>query len=301
MNNEPALSVTGKGIRRPWSSIIPVSIVDSFYFTFYFSGPLSRFEPSTMCVFLAHVPGSLWSKSLAWIQLFRLPDGAHVSLLCFEHLGLQHLLLSSSLPPFLIWQHNHLPLSSLFLPHHSNPQPKTTSPLQPKTQHATVKRFWQRTLWKKLWLSSLRLWERERLGHQLPNWLNFGNYASSGNRNTLSMAFHYHSHNHHVYFSSFWSSNHGRQRQGRLLWFFFLNCKRNYSLQVFAYTCQKVPLRHSKLRHLNSECRTSHVEDRNQYCITMPRSWVRQVGRRDDSSASGPSSPCVCRVTHKCN
>ena len=51
----------------------------------------------------------------------------------------------------------------------------------------------------------------------------------------------------------------------------FLNCKRNSPLQVFASTSQKVPLRHSKLCHLNSERRTIHVEDRHQYCMTTPR------------------------------
>lgn len=69
------------------------------------------------------------------------------------------------------------------------------------------------------------------------------------------------------------------------------------TLQVFAYTCQKVPLRHSKLCYLNSECRTIHVEDRNQDCIAIPRLRVRQVGRYYDSSAPGPLSPRACRVT----
>lgn len=78
-------------------------------------------------------------------------------------------------------------------------------------------------------------------------------------------------------------------------------CKGYFSLQVFAYTRQKVPLRHSKLCHLNSECTTIHVKDGNQYCITIPGLWVRQVGQCDDSRTRGPSSPRVWRVTHKRN
>lgn len=144
-----------------------------------------------------------------------------------------------------------------------------------------------------LWLCSLRSCFRERTGYPLGDKLHFRNYKSSPTRNTCPTALHYHSHNRPI-FSAMGSSNHTRQRQ-RSLPFFFPSIVK--TLQVFAYTCQKVPLRHSKLCHLNSECRTIHVEDRNQDCIAIPRLRVRQVGQYDDSSAPGPSSPPrACRV-----
>lgn len=49
--------------------------------------PLSRFEPTTMCVFLAHAPHSFWSKSLAWILLFSWLDWAHVPGYVLNFLG----------------------------------------------------------------------------------------------------------------------------------------------------------------------------------------------------------------------
>lgn len=78
-------------------------------------------------------------------------------------------------------------LSSLFPPHHPNPQPQTNSSLWPKTQRAGVKCFWQLTLRKKKrWLSSLRLWERERPGRQLGNRHHFRAYESSATGNVFS-------------------------------------------------------------------------------------------------------------------
>ena len=50
-NDELAFSVTGTGIRRPHTAITSVSIVVSFYFTFFlFSFLHLGFKPAMMCV-----------------------------------------------------------------------------------------------------------------------------------------------------------------------------------------------------------------------------------------------------------
>lgn len=216
----------------------------------------------------------------------------HVPRLCFE-LGL--------LPPpshFFWWDITDICHSLSFSS--TSPQSLASNHLIPAPQDPSC--YSNDTVENVLALFSQTVEKGETRVSELGNWLNLKN-ESRGSRNTPSKAFHNHGHNHTSIFPAFGQrSTTGRGRGSRFdFFFFFLKCKRNSSLQVFAYTCQKVSLRHSRLCHLNSECRTTYVEDRNQCCITILRLRVTPVGRWVDSNAGGPLSPRDRRVTRQCN